>query len=296
MKKNIFLGLLFNLCLGYAQDYKPLLTEENYWDVCYWSYTNPMGCYFSGQRYFIDGEVEINGIVYKVVKSYQLQTEETESCVTSPYQPILNETSISGYMREDLTQQKVYTFKDGVEYLVYDYSLEIGDTFEITYPYTGLSGQVVEVVGIEQVLHPDGEWVKKFIFQNENGLAFNETVNYYTEGIGGTEGLFFPFGLRFEYYSDLVGFGNTLSIKDNVSLKSFTVSPNPCYDLIQINFLNGISQIDGIEIHNSLGQQVFSTKNILEKTFISIDIKPGIYFLSIKDFSGHIYYQKIIRQ
>jgi hypothetical protein len=296
MKKIILLGLLFNFCLGFAQDYKPLLNEEYYWDVCSWSYSNPMGCYFSGQRYYIDGVAVLNGKEYKVVKSNSLQTEEDVSCVTNPYQPIMGESNISGYMREDLTQQKVYTFKDGVEYLVYDYSLEIGDTFEINYPYTGLSGQIVEVVAIEQVLHPDGEWVKKFVFQNENGLDFNETVNYYTEGIGGTEGLFFPFGLRFEYYTDMVGFGNTLSIQDNESLKSFTVSPNPCNDMIQINFLNGISQIDSIEIHNSLGQQVFLTKNILEKTFISIDSKPGIYFLSIKDFSGHIYYQKIIRQ
>lgn len=295
MKKIILLGLLFNFCLSFAQDYKPLLNEEYYWDVCSWSYANPMGCYFSGQRYFIDGDIEINGIEYKVVKFYSLQSEEGISCVTNPYQPIIGESNISGYMREDLTQQKVYTFKDGVEYLVYDYSLEIGDTIEITYPYTGLSGQVVEVVGIEQVLHPDGEWVKKFVFQNENGLAFNETVNYYTEGIGGTEGLFFPFGLRFEYYTDLVGFGSILSSEEIENASKISVYPNPFQHEIQIHFNESFEQIKEVLIYNILGLKIFSTYDIGEELIIKEEFSKGLYLLVVLDKSGNTVTIKLLK-
>jgi hypothetical protein len=82
--------------------------------------------------------------------------------------------------------------------------------------------------------------------------------------------------------------------KENVT-SSLRVFPNPATDVITITLNKIVGDIDGIEIYNSLGQMVLTSKQL-----INVDIstlKTGIYIIKVRNKSGFILttkFQKVL--
>ncbi len=113
-KLLLLLGLSF-LSPMLAQDYIPLLDGLNEWHVtnCYY------GC--STDVYYTDGDTIVGGKNYKILNGYHY-------------------ISRTFLLREDVASKKVYLnlflSNSQQEYLLYDFSLNVGDSIDIKNPIT----------------------------------------------------------------------------------------------------------------------------------------------------------------
>ena len=114
--------------------------------------------------------------------------------------------------------------------------------------------------------------------------------------------------LRVSFYgSDLPGSGHLLEMgvdnfkvidkgisnTEDISLSSFSVSPNPFLDQFNIEFEQ--ASLRKIMIYNALGQMVYNQKHNSAKVNIALDGEPGIYVLSIENEDGKVATEKIIK-
>ncbi|MCG2420369.1 T9SS type A sorting domain-containing protein [Aequorivita sp. F47161] len=112
---TFFTMLFFSLSL-IGQDYTPILNHENEWHftTCYF------GCY--SDKYYTDGDTLVNGKTYKILDGYHF-------------------ISRTFLLREEVAEKKLYFLKirpsGGIdEYLLYDFTLRVGDTINMQNPIT----------------------------------------------------------------------------------------------------------------------------------------------------------------
>jgi hypothetical protein len=112
--KNLFLVIICFITLNsVAQQYEPLLAESNEWHLttCY------NGCITD--VYIAHDDTIVGGLDYKILSGYHY----------------LSRTFL---LREDITEKKVYLMKvnpsKNDEYLLYDFSLNAGDSIEMNNP------------------------------------------------------------------------------------------------------------------------------------------------------------------
>lgn len=107
----IFILPLFVPCI--AQDYKPLLDDYNEWQVTHCYY----GCLTDA--YYTDGDTIVDGMNYKILDGYHF-------------------ISRTFLLREELVAKTVYLkflqASGNEEYLLYDFSLNVGDSIETKNP------------------------------------------------------------------------------------------------------------------------------------------------------------------
>ena len=115
MKKLTFIAILLACCSVFGQDYKPLLDTYNEWHIT--------TCYFGclTDKYFTAGDTLVDGNDYKVLDGYHY-------------------ISRTFLLREELLDRKVYmkivTPSGSNEFLLYDFSMMIGDSIDMKNPLT----------------------------------------------------------------------------------------------------------------------------------------------------------------
>ncbi|WP_203295822.1 T9SS type A sorting domain-containing protein [Luteirhabdus pelagi] len=115
MKLLPYLALMLIGKTVYAQDYTPLLNNYNEWQVT----TCFSGCITDA--YYTDGDTIVDGQHYKILDGYHY-------------------ISRGFLLREEIENRKIYLTTitpQGVDdYLLYDFSLEVGDSIDIVNPIT----------------------------------------------------------------------------------------------------------------------------------------------------------------
>lgn len=112
-KYNVFLITFFLTVIGYSQPYQPLLETDNEWHftTCY------NGCLTD--IYYTNSDTLVNGLSHKILDGYHY-------------------ISRTFLLRENTEEKKVFLTKINPNridtYLLYDFSLEEGDTFEMKNP------------------------------------------------------------------------------------------------------------------------------------------------------------------
>lgn len=166
MKKSLFiLGFFFFTCSAFSQDYKPLLDNLNEWHftTCYF------GC--STDLYFTDGDTIVDGKNYKILDGYHY-------------------ISRTFLLREDVANKKVYLnivsqgFTD--EFLLYDFSLNQGDTFNMKnpispFPQDGGSFILDSIIPRQLV---DGNSYRHFYFSPAPSNPVSTENAVWVEGVG----------------------------------------------------------------------------------------------------------------
>ncbi|HOW26474.1 MAG TPA: T9SS type A sorting domain-containing protein [Bacteroidales bacterium] len=178
----------------------------------------------------------------------------------------LTDWGLRGWMREE---DKIVYFKDPYwdddEYILYDFNLEMGDTFNfIKYPWP----MIVE--SIDTVILLNGELKKRIILD-----CFGDSEEW-IEGIGSTRGLtkvtegidvsdlwywlncFFENDiLKYEQFFLIYDcFFNTTGIDKNTLDQKIVVSPNPFSDYTTFKYELPESGVIHLTIVNHLGQEV----------------------------------------
>lgn len=292
-KKVVFSIIVFLTLVSQlkSQDYIRLINDSLYWDMAVaepdymlcpgWSGISPWRLFFNGDS------STINGKVYYHMYSYQFIGLNSELPTCPPFVVDTIPSIIpTAYIREDVINQKVYkyNFLDDTEYLLFDFSLNQGDTFHST----ELSWDF-KVDSVYQYLTEDGLSRKVILLGNGHGYMF--------EGIGGPAGpTLEPFYMMeqghflmcvqnqhgfpivdylfYDCYYSLSGIDNQISTQNQIK-----VYPNPFNDIIQIEYNKDIQTV---KISNVSGIILKTLK--VNSNLISIetkDLKSGMYFIEI---------------
>lgn len=165
VKVRLLLLLVLPLLMN-AQDYTPMLSDHNEWQV-----TN---CFFGclTDAYYTDGDTIANGYSHKILDGYHY-------------------ISRTFLLREDISEKKVYltraidetTFD---EFLLYDFSLAVGDSIEMMNPITPFpeNGGYFTVDSIVPRSLQDGLEYDHFYFSPSTSNQISNHFAEWIEGIG----------------------------------------------------------------------------------------------------------------
>lgn len=312
----ILLLILTCSCIVYSQDYIPLIDTNKRWNMTRHLY-NAQTYTFTARIKNID--TLINGNTYQKVVSdtiYTLTPTQAEGYL--------------GYIREDLTTKKVYYtildkevlpfyFEEDEERLLYDFSLELGDTVEvmgtIECPASGFPLKTLKVVEIDSVELLDNSKRKRWTLTGLDGGNFVRWI----EGIGSEYGLYMPScpytAMHWYEYSLLCFYQdnehlyqepnkNTCAIfwtsnTDEVdkSKLSVNVYPNPVSDEINIEFEITCNCKREVIIYNTSGLEVLKETSTSNSLNIKLEMLPkGVYYLNIRDDENHAFaFRKVIK-
>jgi hypothetical protein len=254
---------------------------------------------------------------------HQLFYSLTDSTFTNP----INYYYIGG-LREN-NKQIFFIPKDSInEYLIYDFSLGVGDT--IRYDYSVFSGYYgfgpfdsLFVSSVDSVLIYDGTFRKRINFSSWSGGGFPVPIFYsqWIEGIGNNMGLLCPIPniptngtdnqlVCFKQNDTLLCsnvaivsyFGTCYPIitqlsEPNLDINRIEVFPNPVTGTSLIKW-NKNAHITMLEIFNVFGKTILKTKinNVLDYTIDGHIYVNGVYFIKLSDNNGNIYIKKFIKQ
>ena len=275
MKEKIFFLLLLIPIFLFSQNYQPVITDGAFWDVSAYNHDDLIDCSTPYRRYVIGDEITINGMIYKQLKVYDINGIDTgEPCEEPPFIVSSNYYIDDVYVREDITEKKVYILsnrylQDYQEFTLCDFNLEVGDIL--------VNGYEVGDVEISAIQVYNG--VKHY---------FIDGTNYsYAEGIGGIGGIVAPL-IQFEYFDYLACYGNIETNENNCSafvgiddylLAHVNLFPNPAKNTIQVKTAIYLD----VTIYNVLGKKVIYHANILNDELNISHLVRGVYFVKLED-------------
>ncbi|WP_375719718.1 T9SS type A sorting domain-containing protein [Saccharicrinis sp. FJH54] len=244
-----------------------------------------------GERQFIEGDTTINGQAYQIIKARFLAS--VDQPVFYPPFYVTDMEIIKGFIREDTVEKKVYTLnsyfdEDNIEYLTYDFSLEPGDSLDISYLLPDVK-IVLDTIHSIQLM--DGTQRKKFVFND----LYTPVNYYYIEGIGGVSSLLYPFDYNFEWGSNLDGVGESgtkiycqegycyvVTANKNTQPMDFSIYPNPAQDFLHLENYSNENVI--LTIFNTAGKVLIVHEiNSNSSNIVNIqNLFPGIYIYILK--------------
>jgi len=303
LKYTVLLVILINNSI-FSQSYKKIFGNTNTWNEYYQfeiGFTT---------KYKTDGDTIINGNTYKKIYGGEMMNEYDTPDYYLRY-----------LMREDTLEQKVFflnfNYTDTIEKLLYDYSIEIGDTVDVVVPFSDLMEGYLTAGGTVS-LELDSIIVIDDISNTDSVLVFKR-LDYYSgynvywiKGVGSRAGIgrnaacwppqdqtqlicaFKDEEQTFHYvpYSEPHNCFLYVDVSSNELDNTINVFPNPANNYITING-NNITKIEVINILGLLEKEFNLNQNQI--TLDITDLNKGIYFLKI--FEGkNEYVKKIILQ
>ncbi len=250
--------------LGMSQ-YHPLINEANAWSGIVY------GMYYEGFYEFMQGDVVIGTTTYKQV----WESQEIDGV------PML-----IGLIREDEVEQKVYQWVDGTEYLLYDFSAEVGDVVTLQY-------NEITITAVETIL-VNGTERKKLIY--DDGWY----PTYSIEGIGSAHRLMeILIGKVFDYGPTLACFKESgvevwsnpevfegcdfiIGI-DQRAAANCKIWPNPASDVLNISTDKQALGVCQLNLSSAFGQ-IVHTEQVFLTGSDQIELPElcsGVYFLSL---------------
>ncbi|MFZ5552415.1 MAG: T9SS type A sorting domain-containing protein [Bacteroidota bacterium] len=287
MKKLFFLLCFLEPFILNAQPYYPMLKENKFWDEQYSSL--PSFCNVDGgRRYFVYGDTIINTVTYKKIYGHSMG-----SYVGNPFCPpfYFNNDGLlyppAAILREDTSQRKVFIWDNNTEYVLWDFSLNVGDTLYAGYHYP--IDFVVDSVGLYPLSNGN---LRRAIYLDSFGDPFC------VEEVGGFFTMFFPqYGPVWlncvKNNGEKIWGGscyNFLSI-DEIE------KPGINYYINENNYLivSGSEIISRIGLFNAQGSQIFSSVINNINTSVNLQqISNGLYILQFTLTDGSLLSFKVI--
>ncbi len=248
--------------------------------------------------YYVDDTIMHNGnVFYKILESGEFYQE-----VINPPGPC-NETYLyEGVYRGAVRTEngKTYELIGQEEYLLMDFTLNVGDTL-----FSCISPGLV-IGSIDSVL-VGAEYRKRFNFTN------GDICNWMIEGIGHEAGLFEPMSLILEFASEFHCYGeNNIPLFGdmdcilNVGLEDFStqnynvsIYPNPTSGKLIINASELTNTIKSYFLTDIYGKMILQKNfDVNNNNIFEIDLskyKTGRYFIRLDAENQGIIFRKIIK-
>lgn len=252
-----------------------MMEEDNTWSVVFYPWGTDS---YGTSQISVGGSTTINNVEYKQVFTDDNQT----SCL------VREENGIVYYLNE--------ANQNGGERIMYDFSLEVGDTFDNEFQ--------IECVGYGTFVYQP--YVSNIEFQEIGGqerkiIEFTEfensdfIVETWIEGIGSLSG-FDPFGMTFDNDIDLACFndGETVTMfngndecsffimsVDEFLLSQINITPNPVTEIATLTIPQEI-QSANITVYDVNGKKLMQQDISEMNTTIDFSsLTSGMYFYSI---------------
>jgi len=289
MEKYIltFALLIFEL-IAHGQIYYPLPNNNALWRVSYYDGAFCNGSYPSAElQYESAGDTTINSLTYhKYIKSgVNLQV-----CYPYPLSAIY-------YIRDDTTAKKIYLFYNGVDSLLYDFTLQPGDTisgFLVSSAYYLCQFSLYNTLRIKSI---DSVMVGSKYHRRWNIADSCVQQRSYIEGIGSNAGLVESY-FTFERGSYLDCFsinGQNLFPDTNASCYPLSTGelastvqgklsfyPNPLTSSSTLQLNTQLKDAE-VVIYDVVGKEILSKKLTGSKMEIEKgSLESGVYFVRVR--------------
>ena len=264
-------------------DYVPMVIEGNVWNIAYF-YQDPLSPFPPAAYYMtfvenINGDTVIDGLSYK-----KLYIEDN-----SGYR-------VRGYLREDIKEQKIWYRQKGgfgIEELLYDFSLEAGETFEL--PPSRYEGSLyLDSITYVNIME-NNDIRRKFWFTYSEGSVMSDKETW-VEGIGSDLGMsFVGFNFALGGWTELLcAFNGSEQLYQNSNYNtcymcnlnideadntSISVYPNPVTDKIHISNEQKLP-VSSIMIYDISGRLIKSCPQGTTEIDMS-DVSTGVYIIRI---------------
>lgn len=263
------------MIFGYlsGQGYHKLIEENKYWDVSYAKsecICGPFNYQTPPRRYSFKGDTMINGINY--AKSYQSNFIGEWEIFCPPFVVDTNESFWPyHFLREDTIEKKVWLYSgpNDVDFLLFDFSLEQGDTL-----YPNEFWPII-IDTVYDIVTNDGLTRKKFeIIQTGSSVP----EGYYIEGIGGVAGLF---EAPYYYFYFPAGWPLLMCVKDSTS-NSIYEFDQYCYEFVT-----------SVQAYENRDKFLVYPNPFSTSTTLSYELKqPSTVQLSVFNQLGQLVHQK----
>jgi len=301
-----------------AQAYRPLLREGSQWDVLT-STNSPLCNPISINRTFFGGDTVINQLTYKKVLwqgSVSVSPHapsQIRRCAPHAILPDI-QTSTTTFLREDSVSRKVWILHSGFisqgstlkEDLLFDFSLEVGDTLKSGYHFDNDSiFLVVDSIRNEPYSWDFSQLAKTFYMSPISGQYFLLNRRIF-EGFG--SGVFiYPMGFQampggsillncYKHTSASAPNHNCAQYlsSEEVQLPELNIYPNPASDFITIL---GLSEADRaiVRIHDIQGKALLASSMSADYKINISTLQPGMYFLLVET-NGKLITSKLLKQ
>jgi len=293
MKKIVF--FFSAICISISllgQNYIPIPADStSEWRI--WTAINDGFCLQHRElKYFFDGDTVIGSLTYQKLFRSGFYQEEVYG---PPPWPSCNQyytiqDDYVGGIRN--SAGKVFFFDGFQDELIYDFTLEPGDTLN-----TSIAGSDVVIESIDSVLIGD-EYRLRFNLNNPDGFS-----NWIIEGIGHERGLIEPMYLPLEFYSEFLCYAEAhvpvypedascdlaVNIYENSLVNSLiSIYPNPSAGNITISIFCNYEKVIHLKIISPMGQSIVDAPwNVSQGLNVKmLDLSPnspGIYFVILQD-------------
>jgi hypothetical protein len=304
MKNILLLSFLFSSISLMSQNYASMLSDSSAWIYISADADGGQVQYRFPRKYEISGDTIVSGVFYKKISRW--------------YQ-----SALIGGMREDTLGRvffKEFDISCGLdstqERLIFDYSLEVGDTLKVeTGDFCNPTEFPLGVVQVDSIETEFGEMRKRLELES----IYNDLqTTYIIEGIGSNIDLLdFINGIEdydaWHYASYLichhlksgenyinpdrpswtVCFLDPATSVESPNVEKLQISPNPVSSFLEIKGLENITQSSSIEIFNLNGIQVFQS-DFLQKEIDVSNFPKGIYFLLVKN-EDQVWLEKFVK-
>lgn len=289
MKTKVISIVVFLSCLStWAQEYVPMLDTYNEWKLT----TCNFGCLTD--TYFTDGDTIVDGKSYKILDGYHY-------------------ISRGFLLREDIDAKQVFIkmyLPSGVEdYLLYDFSLEEGDTFVMNNPITPFptNGGPFNLDSIRSRVLADNNAYRHFYFSPTPGNTSSTENAIWIEGVGSLSIINAPGGhpninnvghLSCSFKNGVSVYQNLDSItkcKPDIVLSVYDVA-NSLAELIFYKngsnaYLENSSDIKYTEVFSVSGEKVLEMANVTKAATLVLDtssLTQGLYLLQVSNYKGQV--------
>lgn len=294
----------------------PFPTDSAVWYETRSSYDyHPLPMLNCSVKYFYNGSDTINGLVYKKLYKTQLcycqQISFMAPCSFTGYQ--FTENVFSGHrLRTD--SNRVYLLTEGFnqpEYVLYDYNLQVGDSF--TTPLFNSNLIKLYCFAVDSTLTNTGYRKQWDFIITHSGLQWpNDDTLHWVEGITSSKGLFyereiclngsdsydqsrtqcFALGDTFVLGGGLASCEYLLNDVTENNVSQPTIFPNPATNSFTIQFPQ--PQKFTATLYNLTGEQVGSYVSSQSQLVIERNNMPaGLYFVRV-GMGNNVFSRKIV--
>jgi hypothetical protein len=247
--------------------------------------------------YHLNGDSVVGAYTYKKVYRYgEITSYPVSMGFTCPPLQAYNQFEI--LIRQE--GKKMFVVDEGIDTLLYDFDLSVGDTLPQTFNNWGNN---VVVESIDSILI-NGEYRRIFYWNNPTMFA-----QQMIEGIGSNFGLLEQMGSILECgyelfcheYNGVNYFGDStcvynLGIDEPSKMVSFTLYPVPAQSEVHVQLASD-QQIEKVELIDAQGRVKRLSFVTTSDHLLKIDlhsINQGIYFVLLTNSDGHTSSNKLI--
>ena len=285
--------LFYNFYVN-SQEYHQLLDHESEWHLTSCSST----CI--NDVYYTNGDTTYNGYQYKILNGYHY-------------------ISRTFWLREDVSEKHIFLFYDNgksrIEVLLYDFSLQIGDTILLSNPITPFpsNGGFYKLDSIVSHNLLDNKSHKFFFLSPTDSNQSSDELPVWIEGIGGLTLINGPGGTPdinrvgkiscyfndgFLSYSQLDSL-DRCTVKYVTGLKEIQRHSNSIYPTIfeSILRLEDVSEVSEVVIYSLRGEEVYRRK-LNHQSYENLELshlEKGFYVIRLYDNNLPVVSKKIVK-